>query len=236
MTTIVRNKMPVSEKMKPKQMTLANRDVLVLNKSWKALRVADMEYAMNKLCGTYDNGSPKAVVVDGNTYQRCAWHPEHAEQLNIECWQDLRPAHDEECMRSAHTIFRIPEVIQLMSYNGIGRKPGQVKYNRRQIFRRDDFRCQYCGVKPPHDELSVDHVIPRCQGGETVWQNIVLSCVSCNARKAGRTPKEAGMKLLSTPKKPSGDFVITPSKMKASWKNFIDSAYWNVELENDNKD
>ena len=76
--------------------------------------------------------------------------------------------------------------------------------------------------------------MPRAQGGLTTWENCVLACVECNRKKRDRTPSQAGMKLLSIPKKPDLKFfrfdTVTPLK---SWKAFIDSAYWSVELEND---
>jgi 5-methylcytosine-specific restriction endonuclease McrA len=63
--------------------------------------------------------------------------------------------------------------------------------------------CQYCGKKAPMKDLNYDHVIPRIQGGKTVWENIVTSCYPCNDRKAGRTPEQAKMKLLKQPVRPA---------------------------------
>ena len=82
-----------------------------------------------------------------------------------------------------------------------GMKRG-VKFSRINVFARDEFRCQYCGARRPVHELNYDHVVPRVQGGKTVWENIVTSCYECNARKRGRTPEQAGMKLLRAPTKP----------------------------------
>lgn len=60
------------------------------------------------------------------------------------------------------------------------------------ILRRDNYVCQYCG--DPGN--TVDHIIPICQGGKSVWMNLACACKSCNQRKGGRTPEQAGMKLL----------------------------------------
>lgn len=77
-----------------------------------------------------------------------------------------------------------------------------VKFSKVNVFLRDKFRCQYCGNKLKGSQLNYDHVVPRAQGGATVWSNIVSSCYKCNAEKANRTPDEAGMPLLSVPQRP----------------------------------
>ena len=96
--------------------------------------------------------------------------------------------------------------------------------------------CQYCGAQPGTEELSLDHIVPRSQGGLTSWTNVTLACLVCNSRKANRTPAQAGMKLLSVPKKPKfnllrGDKV----NIRQSWSSFISEQYWQTELENDMK-
>jgi 5-methylcytosine-specific restriction endonuclease McrA len=106
----------------------------------------------------------------------------------------------EDVIRSPNLAIRAPAVVRLRRPIG-GMKRG-VKFSRINVFARDEFRCQYCGVKRPLDELNYDHVVPRVQGGRTVWENIVTSCYDCNSRKRGRTPEQAGMKLLRAPVKP----------------------------------
>jgi len=108
-----------------------------------------------------------------------------------------------------------------------------VKLNRRNIYARDASRCQYCGRAFSTRELTLDHVIPRVQGGENSWTNLVCACVRCNARKGGRTPSQAGMKLVRTPRQPKRNPAITirlGSPRYQSWKAFLDEAYWTVEL------
>ena len=68
---------------------------------------------------------------------------------------------------------------------------------RKNIFLRDRHQCQYCGR--PKVDLELEHVIPRCQGGKSTWENLVAACRTCNGKKAGRTPEEAGMKLIRRP-------------------------------------
>jgi 5-methylcytosine-specific restriction endonuclease McrA len=106
----------------------------------------------------------------------------------------------EDVIRSPTTSMKAPAVVRLRRPIG-GMKRG-VKFSRINVFARDDFRCQYCGAKRALDELNYDHVVPRVQGGKTVWENIVTSCYDCNSRKRGRTPEQAGMRLLRAPVKP----------------------------------
>jgi 5-methylcytosine-specific restriction endonuclease McrA len=106
----------------------------------------------------------------------------------------------DDVIRSPNLAIRAPAVVRLRRPIG-GMKRG-VKFSRINVFARDEFRCQYCGVKHPLSALNYDHVVPRVQGGRTVWENIVTSCYECNARKRGRTPDQAGMRLLRAPVKP----------------------------------
>lgn len=106
----------------------------------------------------------------------------------------------EDEIRSPTMTIRAPAVVRLKRHGAPQRRA--VKFSRTNVFVRDDFRCQYCGVRKPSDELTYDHVLPRVQGGRTVWENIVASCQKCNGHKRGRTPEQAGMKLLKKPERP----------------------------------
>lgn len=106
-------------------------------------------------------------------------------------------------IRSAQRAFAIPSVIKL---DHMVRKPGaERKLTRVGIFHRDDYRCQYCGKQVT---LTIDHVIPRFQGGRHTWENMVAACVPCNRRKAGRTPEQANMKLAKPPVKPKNGYAF----------------------------
>lgn len=200
---------------------LSQRKVLVLNRSWSAIGVVTLEKALKKVAGTYKDGTPKAKIIDCiHDFQTLTWDD----------WAKLRPNDNEPQMRSVNAVFRIPEVIQYTRYDKL--PVMKVHYNRRTIYRRDDNTCQYCGKKKVGSELSLDHVIPRCQGGLTNWENIVVACTDCNARKAGRTPKEANMKLLKVPKKPTTNFFSGDIRVE-SWQSFLGESYWLTELEHD---
>ena len=133
-----------------------------------------------------------------------------------------------------HTVrfeIAVPRVIRLLTYDRIPKS--RVRLNRRNLFARDGSRCQYCGRKFRSTDLSIDHVVPRSRGGRTEWTNVVCACMTCNVRKGGRTPREAHMHLVREPKQPRTSPVISlrvGSKKYQTWKQFLDAAYWHVEL------
>ncbi|MFN2199327.1 MAG: HNH endonuclease [Anaerolineales bacterium] len=101
-------------------------------------------------------------------------------------------------VQSVSQSFPAPSIIRLERM--IKRPRLSVRLSKREIFRRDGYTCQYCGKHPPR--LTVDHIIPRHLGGEHSWQNLVTACPSCNLRKGGRLPEQAGMHLLRPPSEP----------------------------------
>ena len=105
-------------------------------------------------------------------------------------------------IHSADDIFPIPSVIKLAFM--VKRPRHERKLTRFGVFHRDHYTCQYCARKS--HQLTIDHVIPRNQGGEHTWENVVSACVSCNRHKAGRTPKQANMKLIRQPRQPRNNF------------------------------
>ena len=94
--------------------------------------------------------------------------------------------------------FQLPSVIRLSQY--VRRPEPRLRLSRREVFARDQQRCQYCGRRG--SDLTLDHVRPRHRGGQHEWENLVTACHRCNHRKAGRTPREAGMTLLRNPARP----------------------------------
>ncbi len=104
-------------------------------------------------------------------------------------------------VHSAKDSLRVPAVVRLLRFVGFRKR--DVKFSRQNIYARDKFRCQYCREKLKPRELTCDHVIPRSRGGSTTWVNIVTCCRPCNRKKGGRTPTEAGFKLLKKPLRPS---------------------------------
>lgn len=102
-------------------------------------------------------------------------------------------------IRSPNVSIKMPSVIRKIKAKF---KYRDVSFNRRNLFMRDNYRCQYCNKHKLYSELTFDHVIPVAQNGETTWENIVACCKPCNIKKAGRTPEQAKMPLMTKPEKP----------------------------------
>lgn len=212
------------------QSTGLNAHVLVLNKMWMAIRVTDARRAFSLLI----RDLAEVIRVDDGSY---TGH-------DFESWTQLSEArscfgsgvqaietHHYDWVRTVRMQIAVPKVIRLFGYDRLPKQ--NVKLNRRNIFARDCNTCQFCGVRFPTSELSLDHVLPRSQGGKSTWENLVCCCVRCNARKGGRTPRGAGMKLVRPPVKPRRNPVISlrlGSDKYAGWRAFLDHAYWSVEL------
>jgi 5-methylcytosine-specific restriction endonuclease McrA len=107
----------------------------------------------------------------------------------------------EQQLRARSIAFDVPIVIRLVRYIKIPRRL-RLPCSRRGVLARDRETCQYCGMQPGRLHLTVDHVIPRSQGGLTNWENVVTACRDCNHRKGGRTPEQANMQLLTRPRQP----------------------------------
>ena len=135
-------------------------------------------------------------------------------------------------IRAVSISFKLPSVIRLLRYIKIKRRFDYVPFSRANIYARDGYTCQYCAQSFPTPELTFDHVVPVAQGGRKDWENIVTCCVTCNRRKGGRTPAEAGMRLLRVPKRPDSApaIRITVGLRNApeSWRDYM---YWNAELD-----
>ena len=116
-------------------------------------------------------------------------------------------------------LFPLPSVIRLVYM--VRRPLGHRRLSRREVFERDQYTCQYCGV--PSGELTLDHIIPRVHGGGHNWENVVSACIPCNHRKAGRTPKEAQMRLLKQPHppKPNPYYLFSRRRLQEQWRKFI---------------
>lgn len=105
---------------------------------------------------------------------------------------------DFHIIQTTSGIFKLPKNIVLKKYVYIPYK--EFAPSRKNIFKRDEFICQYCSIKLERTQATVDHVIPRCRGGQHTWNNVVCCCLRCNRKKGDRTPSEANMPLLRDPK------------------------------------
>jgi 5-methylcytosine-specific restriction endonuclease McrA len=148
-------------------------------------------------------------------------------------WQgkvEVLEEHEEE-IHSISFTMKIPSVLRMLMPVKLKRKV-PVKFTRLNIFTRDGWKCQYCGEKFESEELTFDHVVPVAQGGKKTWENIATACVECNSHKEGRTPQQAGMKLLKKPKQPIWAQVVTVTVgLRTTPENWRDYLYWNASLE-----
>lgn len=220
-----------------------NSKVLVLNRMYAAIRVVSARRAFCLLmrdiaevihvesvpAPVKDAAEPGARIETASgtrfiNYDFATWADMAALQREFE-----RERHD--WVRTPRFEIAVPRIIRLLGYD---RLPDQtVKLNRRNLFARDRNTCQYCGRHFSTHDLSIDHVKPRAQGGGDTWENLVCSCIRCNARKGGRTPDQASMKLVKKPERPKRNPVISlrlGNEKYRSWKTFLDHAYWDVEL------
>lgn len=136
----------------------------------------------------------------------------------------------EDTVSSAYLTMRIPAVVKTTEY--VSKPVKDLKFSRVNVYARDGYKCQYCGDKCTTSELTYDHVVPRSQGGTTDWLNIVSCCYDCNAKKGGRTPQQAKMKLLSKPTRPKAvprvEFEFTGKSIPEQWRDYV---YWTGELD-----
>ena len=209
-------------------MAALSANVLVLNRMYQAIRVINVRRAFSLLF----RDLAEVIHIETDSAGQKIW-----QNLNFDGWQDLsqfKAEFEPDGFDWIHTVrfqLAVPRIIRLLGYDKLPRQ--DVKFNRRNIYARDGNRCQYCGKKMSTTELSLDHVVPRSQGGRSSWENIVCCCVKCNVRKGGRTPDQAHMHLIVKPTKPKRSPVINLRLADArysSWKQFLDTAYWTVEL------
>lgn len=191
-------------------------DTLVLSKTWEPYDQVSWQEAFKYICGG-DDGTKKVEVI------------EYHEDRKVHSGSgsgDLRE-------------WKVPSVIRFI--DAVTPEIKVVKFSRENIYARDHGKCQYCGLKVSLSEFEYEHVIPRCQGGKTIWENIVVACTGCNQKKGNKTPMQAGMRLLAVPRKPDRNskkrrIVITWKKgMPEAWKSYMrDMTYWKGELDSDN--
>jgi 5-methylcytosine-specific restriction endonuclease McrA len=135
-------------------------------------------------------------------------------------------------IRAVTFSIKLPAVIRLLRHIKIKRRFDYVPFSRANIYARDGFSCQYCGDAFSTAELTFDHVVPVAQGGRKDWENIVTCCITCNRTKGGRTPQQAGMHLIRTPRRPEKApalrITIGLRNAPQSWRDYL---YWNMELE-----
>ncbi len=130
----------------------------------------------------------------------------------------------EGALHSERIVMERPCVIRLLRYVRIPRDVHRRKITRKAVLARDAYTCQYCGRQAP--SLTVDHVIPRSRGGESVWENIVASCGPCNRKKGNHLPREVAMHPRTRPKPPGPTVFIriASPRIPLAWEPYLIAA------------
>ena len=182
-----------------------------------------------------DSGNP-ALVLNAD-FRPLSYYP-----LSLCSWQNAIKAvflervsvienYDLE-VKSPSRTFKLPSVIALKDFITPQRKPAFTRFN---VFLRDNFTCQYCYQMFSANDLTFDHLVPKCLNGKTTWNNVVSACTSCNLKKGRRLLKYSGMKLNKQPTRPTSILLqsngknFPPNYLHKSWRDYL---YWDAELQN----
>ncbi len=179
--------------------------VLVLNKNFQPVRLTNAKQGFLLLY------LGRARALDS------AFEPH-----DFQHWSARTLSDADETIGTPRGPIAVPRLLQL---NGFSRMPqSPLRLSRKNIFLRDKYTCQYCGVRPTVKELNLDHVQPRSRGGRSTWENLVTSCRRCNMNKANQTPDEAGLTLRTRPHRPGWSVALmmaTPHHRYAEWAPFL---------------
>jgi len=182
-----------------------NERTLVLNRSWFAITTTTVRRALSLVY------ADAAQIICPTSY----------EVHDFTSWIDREPRNGEAVVRGVSFHLCVPEIIVLSRYDRVPKRT--VAFSRRNLYRRDGYTCRYCGQRPRADELTIDHVVPRSQGGRTNWENCVLACEGCNKRKGNRSHVDAGMSLTAELTAPqwSWEEELTRGGVRPSWQRFL---------------
>lgn len=161
--------------------------VLVLNKSWQAINV---KTPLDALSMMFCDAATGLHIIGEDSMTPLKWDE----------WVSIPYSEDEEYVNTQRGPILIPKIIVLAKFNEVPRK--RPKFTTKNLWDRDEGRCQYTGKKLTPNEGNIDHVIPKSRGGKTDWSNCVLAHKDINAMKADRTPSEAGLRLIRPIKTP----------------------------------
>ena len=184
--------------------------VLVLNKSWAAINVITLIDSIKMLC------RETADAMDPETYQL----------FDLEEWIERSPERaatmpEDHFIKTVNYPVERPEIIILRTYYGMPFT--EVNFARRNLYKRDNYTCQYCLEQYGPSNLNIDHVVPTSRGGRTSWSNCVTSCISCNSKKANKMLVKSGLTLSKRPKKPQWLPIsgLIPKTYPDSWNKFL---------------
>ena len=208
-----------------------NYKILVLNRLWQAVNIIGVRRGFNLLLQDH----AQAIYTRDKSFRTMdarAWldlseslepqsarasEPEDSGHLDLET-----EAASDSYVQTVRLKILVPKVLLLRTYAQV--PVHEVKFNRENLFDRDNHQCQYCGHQMKPTQLNMDHVIPRDQGGKTSWENIVTACIQCNSKKANRLPHQAQMHLIKKPERPRWRPLISSligQSYEKDWEHFL---------------
>lgn len=180
-------------------MSVLDNSILVLDRNFRPCGISSARKMIPLICVN------KGRIVDENFNQ----HSFEDWLVYSEIYLNETGDDSKLCVKSPSVRFIVPDVVLIPDFVRNEKKHKKVRFSRSNVFKRDQYVCQYCTKKFSSNQLTIDHVIPKCKGGPKNWTNIVTACKKCNMKKADRTPEEANMPLLNNP--------VIPT-----WKNQIE--------------
>lgn len=181
---------------------MLNSPVLVLNRSYLPIHVTSVRRAFSLVY----QGVARVVDDEYRTFDFEQWSRSRVHERVVSSAHAIdghlaaTTAASSAWIGTSRGPLAAPRVILLTVFDRMPRR--HVRFSRVNVMTRDGFTCQYCGERPPRSQLNLDHVVPRAHGGRSTWENVVASCLDCNRRKGGRTPEQAGLRLLRAPARP----------------------------------
>ena len=185
-------------------MNLKSFNVLVLNSVWMPIGITSYQKALICLCSE-NNGQPAAKALDISYKQLENGSYDFNEVTSIqpvdfEKWMELPIRSYDRIVRTAHRQIRLPNVILTLQFSKMPMR--QPRATQKAILERDNFTCQYSGVKLPKSKLNIDHILPKSRKGKEDWLNLVACSKEINSKKGNKTNEEAGLSLIRKPTKP----------------------------------
>jgi len=166
------------------------------------------------------------------------WHWQEAVKAVFSGKVTVVDVYENVTIRAAHLEIPLPSVIALNEY--VPHFHQTPAFTKRNVFLRDEYRCQYCSNFFQTRDLSLDHVVPRCRGGRLHWKNAVTCCRRCNGRKGSLTVEDlrgVGMKLLREPRVPTQYELaavagrMLPRRVHSTWEPYLGMASWTTTLD-----
>jgi 5-methylcytosine-specific restriction endonuclease McrA len=186
--------------------------VLVLNRNWQAVNIVGVRRAFSLLCQEHarviNTTNGEFSTMDAGEW--IAWS------------QEVEPGPGRDFIHTVRLSILIPKVLLLSSFDRL--PVTEIKFNRENVFIRDNYTCQYTGKRCKASDLTLDHVIPRKRGGRTSWENIVTCRRDINSLKANQLPHEAGLQLIRKPFRPKlrpFAAIAAASRIEREWRHFL---------------